>query len=174
MPDFRDLVLIGRVVKPQGRRGEVLVECLSDRPGRFPALVRVFVPGLQGEPREIRVQSGRPHKNRWVLKLEGVSTMDDAERLRGLELRIPESDLEALPEGSYYHHHLTGLRVVDGEGVSLGVVEDVVETGGETRVLVVRGAEGETLLPFASTFVKAVDLAGGTIVVERPEYVVAD
>jgi 16S rRNA processing protein RimM len=174
MPAFRDLVLIGRVIKPQGRRGEVVIEPLSDRPGRFPALVRAFVPGPAGEPREVRVESGRPHKGRWVLKLEGVSSIDDAERLRGLELRISESELDPLPEGSYYYHHLTGLRVVDREGAALGVVEDVMETGGETKVLVVRGAGGETLLPFARTFVKAVDLAGGTIVVERPEYVVAD
>jgi len=174
MPAFRDLVVIGRVVKPQGRHGEVVIERLSDRPGRFPALVRAFVPGPGGEPREVRVQSGRPHKNRWVLKLEGVSTIDEAERLRGLELRISEGELDPLPEGSYYHHHLTGLRVVDGGGAALGFVEEVMETGGETKVLVVRGADGETLLPFASPFVKTVDLAGGRIVVERPEYVVAD
>jgi len=174
MAAFRDLVLIGRVVKPQGRRGEVLVEPLSDRPGRFPGLVRAFVPGPGGGAREIRVQLGRPHKNRWILKLGGVSTIEDAERLRGVELRIPESDLEALPEGSYYHHHLAGLRVVDRAGAALGVVEDVMDTGGETKVLVARGAEGEILLPFASTFVKAVDLTSGTIVVERPEYVFAD
>jgi ribosomal 30S subunit maturation factor RimM len=64
--------------------------------------------------------------------------------------------------------------VVDGDGATLGTVAEVMETGGEAKVLVVRGPEGETLLPFAGRFVKAVDLAAGSIVVERPEYVLAD
>lgn len=174
MPAFHELVLVGRVVKPQGRRGELAVECLSDRPDRFPTLRRAFVPGEGGRPRELRVERAWPHKGRYVLKLEGVDSIDAAERLRGLELRIPEQEIPSLPEGSYYHHQLAGLRVVDQSGASLGSVAEVVETGAEARVLVVRGELGETLLPFAAGTVKSVDLARGLLVVERPEYVVAD
>jgi 16S rRNA processing protein RimM len=171
---FRDLVLVGRVVKPQGRHGEVAVAPLSDRPDRFPTLRRAFVPGPGEEAREVRVLRCRPHKGRFVLAIEGVSSIDAAETLRGLELRIAEEDLAALPAGSFYHHELVGLRAVDERGVEVGAVAEVMETGAETRVLVVRGPAGETLLPFAADFVKAVDLAGGRIVVLRPEYVVAD
>ena len=123
---------------------------------------------------ELRVLRAWPHKGRFVLKLEGVDSIDAAERLRDLELRIPEDELEPLPEGSYYHYQLAGLSVVDEAGAPLGVVSDVVETGGEARVLVVRGEQGETLLPFAAGTVKTVDLAGRRLVVARPEYVVAD
>jgi 16S rRNA processing protein RimM len=171
---FADLVLVGRVVKPQGRRGEVAVEAFTDRPDRFPTLVRAFVPGPSGEPREVRVEGAFPHKGRYVLKLAGIDSIDAAETLRGLELRIPEGDLERLPEGSYYHHQLAGLAVVDEAGASLGAVEDVVETAADTRILVVRGPEGETLLPFADAFVREVDLEGRRIVAVRPEYLVAD
>ncbi len=174
MPAFEELVLVGRVVKPQGRHGELAVECLSDRPERFPTLRRAFVPGDDGRPRELRIERAWPHKGRFVLKLEGVDSIDAAERLRGLELRIPEQEVPQLPEGSSYHHQLAGLQVVDLAGAALGVVEDVVETGAAARVLVVRGEEGELLLPFAQDFVRKVDLAGGLLVVERPEYVVAD
>ena len=174
MPAFRDLVLVGRVVKPQGGHGEVAVLPLSDRPDRFPALRRAFVPAPDGAAREVRVLGCRPHKGRFVLAIEGVSTIDEAERLRGLELRIEEEELAVLPAGSFYHHELVGLRAVDERGVDLGAVDEVLETGAEAPVLVVRGPEGETLLPFAEMFVKSVDLAGGTIVVLRPEYVVAD
>ncbi len=174
MAGFRDLVLVGRVVKPQGRHGEVAVQCLSDRPDRFPTLRRAFVPGEGGEPREVRVERAWPHKGRFVLKLEAVDSIDAAERLRGLELRIPEDELEALPEGSYYHYQLVGLRVLDAAGVPLGVVDDVVETGAEARVLVVRGEHGETLLPFAASVVKTVDVVRGLLVVEKPEYAGAD
>jgi 16S rRNA processing protein RimM len=174
MPAFRDLVLVGRVVKPQGRHGEVAVVPLSDRPDRFPTLRRAFVPAPGGAAREVRVLACRPHKGRFVLKVEGVSTIDEAEALRGAELRIEERDLAALPAGSFYHHELVGLRAVDEQGVELGAVDGVLETGAEAPVLVVHGPGGETLLPFAEPFVKSVDLARGTIVVLRPEYVVAD
>lgn len=171
---FADLVLVGRVVKPQGRHGEVAVQTVSDRADRFPTLRRAFVPGPGGEPRELRVERAWPHKGRFVLKLQGVDSISAAETLRGLELRIPDADLAALPEGSYYHHQLVGLRVVDPAGDEIGRVAEVVETAAEARVLVVRGEAGETLLPFAAAFVRAVDLEGGRIVASRPEYAVAD
>ena len=147
---FADLVAIGRVVKPQGRKGEVLVEPLSDRPDRFP------VPARRLRPRSRRrvarghgCESCWPHKGRFVLKLEGVDSIDEAEGYRGLELRIGEEELAVLPSGSYYHHQLKGLRVEDTGGRSLGVAADLMETGGESPVLVVRGAGGELLIPLA-------------------------
>lgn len=171
---FSDLVLVGRVVKPQGRRGEVAVEVFSDRPDRFPTLRRAYVPGPDGEPREVRVEGAFPHKGRYVVKIQCVDSIDAAETLRGLELRIPDEDLGPLPEGSYYHHQLAGLAVVDEDGAPIGTVEEVVETAADTRILVVRGKDGETLLPFADAFVRQVDLEGRRIVAVRPEYVVAD
>jgi len=167
---FRDLVVIGRVVKPQGRKGEVLAETFTDRPDRFPSLRRVFVPGPGDGAREVRVTSCWPHKGRFVLKIEGVDSIDDAERYRGLELRIAEEELAPLPEGSYYHHQLRGLRVDDPGGTPLGVVTDLMETGGGATILVVRGPEGELLIPLADAFVKKVDVAGGRLVAERPEF----
>ena len=169
---FSDLVLVGRVVKPQGRRGEVAVEVFSDRPERFPTLRRAYVPGPGGEPREVRVEGAFPHKGRYVLKLEGVDSIDEAERLRGLELRIAEEQLEPLPEGSYYHHQLIGLEVLDGER-PLGRVAELLETGA-APVLVVRGPQGETLLPLAESFVRRVDLAAGRLLVEVPGSVGAE
>jgi len=174
MPEPRELVVIGRVVKPQGRRGEVLVHPLSDRPDRFQSLRRAFVAGPGDEAREVQVTSIWPHKGRHVLKLEGVDSIDDAERLRGCDLGIAEEELAALPEGSFYHHQLKGLTVADGDGALVGVVEDLMETGAGAPILVVRGPEGETLVPLATDFVKQVDLAGARIVIERPEYAGAD
>jgi 16S rRNA processing protein RimM len=169
-----DLVLIGRVVKPQGRRGEVLVHPFSDRPDRFATLEGAFLTRPGGEAREVRVTSSWPHKGRHVLKLEGVDSIADAERLRGCDLRIGEEELAPLPEGSFYHHELTGLRVADRAGLEIGVVEDVMETGAGAPILVVRGSGGETLVPFVVDFVKDVDLAAARIVIERPEYAGAD
>jgi 16S rRNA processing protein RimM len=169
---FAELVTIGTVVKPQGRRGEVAVAPLSDRPDRFAELRRAFVPGPDGSSREVQVESAWPHKGRFVVKLAGVDSIDEAERYRGLDLRIPESELEPLPEGSYYHHQLKGLAVVDPSGTEWGRVADLLETGAAT-VLVIRGEGGETLLPLAERFVSRVDVAGGRLLAARPEYVEA-
>jgi 16S rRNA processing protein RimM len=168
---FADMVTIGRIVRPQGRKGEVVVEPLSDRPDRFPSLRQAFVPGEGGSARAVRIQDAWPHKGRFVLKLEGVDTIDEAERYRSLDLRIPEEDLSALPEGSYYHHQLRGLRVEDGQGREIGRVAELMETGGAAAVLVVRGPNGETLIPLAAAFVRQVDLSGGRVVVRVPELV---
>lgn len=168
---FAEMVTIGRIVRPHGRKGEVVVEPLSDRPDRFPSLRRAFVSGEGGSARAVQVRDAWPHKGRFVLKLDGIDSIDEAESLRGLDLRIPEEDLSALPEGSYYHHQLRGLRVEDAEGREVGRVAEVMETGGEAAVLVVRGRYGETLIPLAGAFVREIDLAAGRLVVLVPELV---
>jgi 16S rRNA processing protein RimM len=162
---FADLVAIGVVVKPQGRRGEVAVEPLSDRPERFPGLRQAYLPVPGGAARAMRVTNVWPHKGRYVVKFEGVDSITDAELLRGQELRIGEEELQALPAGSYYHHQLRGLRVEDEDGHELGTVRAVMDTTGEAPVLEVHGGRGEVLLPLADAFVRRVDLAGGRIVV---------
>lgn len=171
MRPWSEQVTIGRVVRPQGRKGELLVQVLSDRPDRFSALRRVLLPEPGGGTRLRNVVSTWPHKGRFVVKLEGVDSIDAAEAFRGLELRIDQDELAALPAGSYYHHQLLGLLVVDGTGSELGRVAELMETGGGATVLVVRGEAGETLVPLAEPFLRQVDLAAGRMVVERPEAV---
>jgi 16S rRNA processing protein RimM len=168
---FAELVSIGRLVRPQGRKGELLAEPHSDRPDRFPTLRRAFVPGASGSAREVEVTSCWPHKGRFVLKLEGVDSIDQAEGYRGLELGIGEEELEALPAGSYYHHQLLGLAVQDESGEMLGTVQGVLETGAEARVLEVRGPRGELLVPMAETFIRTVDLANRRVTVTLRELV---
>jgi 16S rRNA processing protein RimM len=170
MAPFAQMVTIGVVVKPQGRRGEVAVEPTTDDPERFPGLRRAWLPGPGEGGHPVEVTSCFAHKGRYVLKLAGVDSIDEAERLRGQDLRIPEEDLPALPEGSYYHHQLRGLRVEDARGAALGVVADVLEAG-SAPVLVVRGEAGETLVPLVAEFLREVDLAGGRLAVSIPETV---
>jgi 16S rRNA processing protein RimM len=168
---YDDMITIGVVVKPQGRKGEVLVQPLSDRPDRFESLRRVFVPVPGGAgARAVAVTDRWPHKGRFVLKLEGVDSIDEAEKYRGIDLRIGEDEVEALPAGSYYHYQLKGLRAEDPAGRTLGTVADVLVTGGEAPVLVVRGGPGgEVLIPMAEAFIRQVDLEQGRIVAVNPE-----
>ena len=172
-PPFSEMVAIGRVVKPQGRKGEVLVQPFSDRPDRFPSLRAVYVPGQGGAARPMEVVASWPHKGGFVLKFRGVDSIDDAEAFRGMDVRIGEEELPALPAGSYYHHQLKGLAAFDEAGEPVGTVQEILETGGEAPVLSVRRAGAETLIPLAEAFVREVDLARGRIVVVRPQYLEA-
>jgi 16S rRNA processing protein RimM len=168
---FDDLITIGRVVRPQGRKGEVVVEPFSDRPGRFSELRRIFLPGEGEGVAERQVDRHWPHKGREVLKLAGIDSIEDAERLRGMDVRIPQEDLDVLPQGSYYHYELRGLRVEDESGAELGAVADILKTGAGADVLVVKGPAGESLVPLVSSFIKEVDLLGGRVVAVPPELV---
>jgi 16S rRNA processing protein RimM len=162
-----ELVSIGRIDRPWGRNGAVVVTPLSDRPGRFEGLRRAFVGGPDGVAREVAVEASREHRGRYVVKLSGVESIDAAERYRGLELGIGEEELEPLPEGSYYHHELAGLSAESEDGASLGRVREVLEAGA-APVLVIEGPEGELLVPLAEPFVRTVDLAAGRIRLVRP------
>ena len=170
---YDDMITIGVVVKPQGRKGEVLVQPLSDLPDRFESLRRVFVPVPGGTgARAVTVTNRWPHKGRFVLKLEGVDSIDEAEKYRGIELRIGEDEVDELPAGSYYHYQLKGLKVEDPAGRPLGTAADILVTGGEAPVLVVRGGPGgEVLIPMAEAFIRQVDLEQGRIVAVNPELV---
>ncbi len=168
---FADMITIGVVVKPQGRKGEVLVEPLSDRPDRFPGLAQAWIGPASGPGRQIRVASCWPHKGRFVLKLDGVDSIDDAERLRGQELRLDSAEIGPLPEGRYYHHELRGLVAIDPAGRSLGQVADILETGAGAPVIVIRGGGEELLVPFVDEFVTKVDVAAGRVHVTPPEMV---
>lgn len=168
----REVVTIGRLIRPQGRKGELLVEPLSDRPERFASLRAALIETPDGGFERKAVTDSWPHQGRFVLKLEGVDSIDDAEKLRGRALGIDEAELQPLPQGSYYHHQLVGLRAQDRAGRALGSVERVLETGG-VPVLQIVSAAGELLLPLADSFVVDVDVEKGTLTAVVPETVEA-
>jgi 16S rRNA processing protein RimM len=165
---YAELVTIGRVVKPQGRKGEVVVAPLSDREDRFPTLRRAFVPAAGGGVRAVSVEACWSHKGRYVLKLAGVDSIEAAEAYRDVELRLDPDEFAPLPAGSYYHHELVGLTAEDAKSGRLGAVAAVMETGG-TPVLVIRGERGETLVPLAEPFIEQVDVAAHRLIVKLPE-----
>ncbi|MBK5255669.1 MAG: 16S rRNA processing protein RimM [Vicinamibacteria bacterium] len=156
-----DSVTIGVVLRPHGIKGEVVVEPLTDNEERFAQLEDVRVVRPSGSSSRLRVVSMFPHKGRLVILFEGIVGMDEAESLRGAELRIPIDSLPQLPAGSYYHHELHGLDVRIESGASIGTVTSLWETG-PTPVLVIHDADQrETLLPLVDAFVLEVDVKKG-------------
>lgn len=166
---WTDLVSIGRVAKAQGRYGEVAIQPFTDTPARFEALEWVYFEQADGTAAPRGVEAVRLHKGRPVLKLSGIADIGAAKALAGSELRVPESELEPLPEDSIYHFQILGLKVLDRERGVVGIVEEVLSTGG-TDVLVVRGDAGEeALIPLCREICRNIDPQAGWIELDAPE-----
>lgn len=162
------LVSVGQIVRPQGNRGEVVVAPQTDFPeDRFQPGAELWT-RRDGRVTTLVVQSSRPHDARWVIGFEGIGSIDDAETLRGLELRVPGASLRSLEAGTHYVHDLAGCRVETLEGAPVGPVTDVRLDAG-IPLLVIEGARGEVLIPFTAGICRTVDVAGKRIVVAPPE-----
>ncbi|HEV8578545.1 MAG TPA: ribosome maturation factor RimM [Thermoanaerobaculia bacterium] len=164
--DLPETVAVGRVLRPHGVRGEVVVEVLSDVPGRFAKGSRMA--GLrEGEPPvPLRIAASRSHKSGAVVQFEGFEDRDRAEELRGLDLEVPRSQVPEAPSGTYYQYELLGCLCRDG-GEELGRVVEVVEDGGGV-LLIVEGGGRRVPVPFVNEFLRGVDVAGGRIDLALP------
>jgi 16S rRNA processing protein RimM len=161
-----DRLLVGRVARAHGNRGQVIVDPDSDfTEERFKAGALLFV-GREGRPRHIR--DVRFHRGRPIIALEGIETIDDAEALAGADLKVDASTLQPLPSGTFYHHDLIGCEVVDAQDIAVGTVR-AVEGPMERSNLVVEGRGGEVLIPLAAEICVRVDTAARRIVVRPPE-----
>jgi 16S rRNA processing protein RimM len=162
------MVLVGRIGRPHGIRGHVFVNAETDFvEQRFAPGARLWLKAERGEETltvaSLRVQGGRP-----VLSFEGLTRIEDVERLTGAELRVPERMLQALDEGFYYEHQLVGCAVETTDGPRIGVVTRV-DGGAGGSLLAVAGARGEILIPFAADICVAVDVAAKVITIRPPE-----
>jgi 16S rRNA processing protein RimM len=159
-------LVIGRVVRPHGIKGEVRVASYTSVPERFTWLEHVYL-SLDAEdlsPISAPVARVRFHKGNVLLMLEGYQDRNAAEGLRGMWLLVPEAEGIPLEEGEAFFFQLEGLRVFSDEGVELGELIEVLETGAN-EVFVVRGAAGELLLPNIEDVILEVDLDAGRMTV---------
>jgi 16S rRNA processing protein RimM len=161
-------VVVGRIGRPHGVRGEVTVEVRTDDPElRFaPGAVLITDPADRGP---LTLAGRRWHREVLLLAIEGVDSREQAEELRDTQLLVPVADLPALEDPDvFYDHQLVGLAARLTDGARLGEVAAVRHEG--TELLVVRRPDGdEVLVPFVAAIVPTVDLAGGFLVVDPPE-----
>ena len=158
-------LVIGRVVRPWGIRGEVKVEIISDSPECFSLLRRVYL-GPQAVP--FIVEGVRFQQAAAILKLKGCRDRTGAEKLRGQLVQIPIGEAMPLEEDEYYEHQIIGLDVWTAQGEHLGTVEEIIFTG-SNDVYVVRGRGREILIPAIEDVVLEINLAQGRMVVELME-----
>ncbi|MBM3807281.1 MAG: 16S rRNA processing protein RimM [Acidimicrobiia bacterium] len=170
MDSWDDAVLVGVVARTHGNKGEVVVNPETDFPeNRFHRGVQLMTRRRDGSPATLEVATMRMHQGRPVILFRGIASMNDAELLAGLELRVCERDLEdnVLGDGEYYHRDLIGCDVVTGGGDAIGTVTAVEGDGAATR-FVVRSSRGEVLIPFADE-ICTVDIEAKRITVRPPE-----
>jgi 16S rRNA processing protein RimM len=162
---------VARIVRPQGRRGEVTAEILTDFPERFRHLRDAFLERPGSAPVARQVENAWLHKGRVVLKFSGVDSIAQAETLRGFHVVIPREERIPLGAHRYYLWELEGCRVVierDGTAQEIGAVSGVEPTGG-VDVLRVAAPRGEVLIPLAQDICKRIDTETKTIVIDPPE-----
>jgi 16S rRNA processing protein RimM len=161
-------LVVGRVARAHGIRGEVLVEVRTDSPeDRFVAGGVLATDPADAGP--LTVDSVRPHSGRLRVAFAGVADRSAAEALRGVRLVVDSDDLPPPEDPEEFHdHQLTGLAAVGPDGAALGEVVDVVHSPGTDLLVVDRGGDGELLVPFVRDIVPTVDLAAGRLVVDPP------
>lgn len=164
----KELVTIAKITKTRGLRGEVVADILTDFPERFELLDTVFIVKPNGETLETKLETFWFQKERVILKFKDFNQIETAESLRNCEVCVPENEAVALEEDEFYDWELQDCQVETIEGEKLGIVKELLRTGG-TEVLIVQGEAKEYLIPFAETICVDVDVENKLIRVDAPE-----
>ena len=166
-----DEVVVARIGKPHGLRGEVTVQLHTDDPEtRFAvgSTIATQAGAGTGVPRTLTIRSTRVHQGVWLLGFEQIPDRTGAESLRGTRLVIDEAELQPGGDDGWYEDELRGLAVLTREGTRLGEVTRL-ELGATQDLLVVRLDAGtDAYLPFVEAIVPEVDVEGGRVVVDPP------
>ncbi|HML20785.1 MAG TPA: ribosome maturation factor RimM [Aggregatilinea sp.] len=174
--DEPPFLLLGRVLRPHGIRGELRVEVLTAYPERIMPEDHVYLGLNPADPEsvvEYEIAGARRHKQYLILQLEGLSDRDEAELLRDQYVMVALDDAVPLEEDEFYLYQIIGLPVYTEDDEHLGEVVDVIETGAND-VYVVRGPRGEILLPAIEECILDVDIEGKRVTVRLMEGLLGD
>lgn len=167
-------LVVGHLNKAHGTKGELFVWPLTDHPeGTFaPGVILHLGDDTGNAPDPTRpslvIESSRPFRRGYLIRLEGVIDRDAAEALQGLYVLRPVDELESPGEGEYFYHELLGLTVRTVDGETLGEIVELYELR-PADLLEVKGPSNTLYLPFLASMVKEVDIEAGVLVVDPPE-----
>ena len=164
-----DLVVVARVARTRGLRGEVVADLYTDFPERFEALEKVIAIAPDGSRRSLQIEKHWFQGQRIIFKFAGYDSIDEAKELAGFQLAIPAGERIELPEDAFYEWELAGCRVEALDRKMIGQVREVMRTGG-VEILVVADDEGrEVLIPMARDICVEIDIEQKVIRVDPPE-----
>ncbi len=178
--DSEEWAWLARIRRPQGRKGEVFADILTDFPERFSERSNLWLiadpesPRTKANPAPVAAELTNhwPHKGGMVLHFAGVDSISAAELLAGLIVAIPLAERAPLPEDEVYIADLIGCELVDVAGpepVLIGPIESVDRTAGPVALLVIEGPAGEVLVPFAKSYLRNLDLPAKRLEMALPE-----
>ena len=175
-------LVVGRIVKSHGIRGEVVVDIRTDSPDeRFAKGSALSTRSRKsrgaGVPETLNVEAARNHSGRLLVRFAGVGSRDAADALRGVELLVDSASFDPLSDDDeFYDHELEGLdvRIDNAAAAPIGRVSEVLHTPAGEVLSITTLADGphagrEVLVPFIEQFVPTVDLTAGTAVITPPE-----
>ena len=162
-PSKRGFITIGQILAPWGISGQLKVEVVTDFPQRFAPCSKVYI-----NRQPMNIESTKWHKGKAIIKLDTIDSIEGAQRLQGQPIEIHHSQLQPLPEGQYYHFQLIGLEVWTTQGKLVGNITKIL-TAESNDNYVVKGSEGEVLIPAIEDVVKSIDLNKGCIIIEPIE-----
>jgi len=166
-------IVVARILRPQGRRGEVLAELLTDFPEKFSERKQLWLASENtAATREYVLEDHWLHKGHVVLKFSSIDSINDAETLTGMLVQIPRAARSELEAGAVYISDLIGTTVIDvasGQRRTIGMIENVQQGIGAAPLLLVRDGEKEFEIPFAEQYVTRLDAAGKLLEMNLPE-----
>lgn len=162
-----DYLSVGYVLKPQGIRGEIKVESLTDDIERFDKLDVLYIKN-QEVYSPLKIMNRRYNRQYVYLSIQGYDSMNEAEKLRGEYLWIPREMARKLPKDSFFIADLIGCNVYTQEDEHLGSINEVIHTG-SNDVYVTKGARGDILIPALKKVVLNVDIGGRRMIVDSQQ-----
>ncbi|RJQ74340.1 ribosome maturation factor RimM [Pseudonocardiaceae bacterium YIM PH 21723] len=169
-------LVVGRIGRPHGIRGEVTVEVLTDSPDQRFAVDTVLRAATKANPgATLTVAAARNHSGRLLVTFAGVVGRDAAEALRGRMLAIDIAELPELEDDDeYYDHQLEGLQVELPDGSKVGKVKEILHGPAGDLLVVARPGDDDALVPFIKLMVPTVDVPGGRVVIDPPPGLLED
>ncbi len=158
------MIAIGQITKSVGIKGEVKVQPLTERMQRFQMLQTVWLGSDDREGSEYAVDAVRVAGDHVVIRLSGINTRTEADKLKLKYLLVPDDQAERGGKETYFLHELVGMKVVTEEGTAVGTIEDVLRLpAGDTWLI--KDGEKEILIPGKKEFIRSVDVGARKVVI---------
>ncbi len=163
-----ELLLVGVIAGAFGIKGQVKLKSFTDRPDHLSRHIRTLLIGKDHAPyRLVRAIEHKP--GLLVLTLDGITTRDAADDLRGAEVFIPAQEAAPLATDEYFLHDMAGLKVFTTDGTAIGTVKDILVTGANDVLVIARTGQPDALVPMVREFVVELDIPGGRLVIQPIE-----
>lgn len=161
-----EYITIGHIIAPWGTKGKLKVKVATDFPQHLASSSKVYI-----DHQPMTIDSTEWHKEKAIIKLNNIDSVEDGQRLVGQTIEIHPRQLQPLPQGQYYHSQIIGLEVETTRGESLGNITEIITVQGKdiNDIYVVNGNRGEIFIPAIEDVVKSIDPDKGLIVIEPIE-----